>query len=180
VLRDDPAHTSLPQLDPVVTTADVAAMQAVAEKIKFDESLVAYLLAIVHESRNHENLELGVSPRAAIALRRAAQARALVDGRDYCIPEDVRDLAVDVGHRMSSTLVPDESAAGDGVLREILERVPVPPKRRLRRWFRHRAAGRPAPAGFSAPSLSASQPSTLGTIAVPVLSLMLAFLILSV
>jgi MoxR-like ATPase len=130
VLRDDPAHTALPQLNPVLTAAEVVAMQAAAEKIKFDESLVAYLLAIVHESRDHETLELGVSPRAAISLRRAAQARALVDGRDYCIPEDVHDLAVDVlSHRV---IVDPRSRRARGgeetawVLREILERVPVP------------------------------------------------------
>jgi MoxR-like ATPase len=130
VLRDDPAHTALPVLDPVVTRAEIVAMQAVAEKIKFDESLVAYLLAIIHESRRHENLELGVSPRAGISLRRAAQARAVVDGRDYCIPEDVRDLAVDVlSHRI--VVDPRSGRARGGeetawVLREILGRVPVP------------------------------------------------------
>jgi MoxR-like ATPase len=130
VLRDDPAHTALPKLDPVVTTTDVVALQEMAEKIKFDESLVAYLLAIVHESRNHECLELGVSPRAAIALRRTAQARALVDGRDYCIPEDVRDLAVDVlAHRIVVDPRSGRTRGGEEttwVLREILERVPVP------------------------------------------------------
>jgi MoxR-like ATPase len=130
VLRDDPATTALPKLDPVVTTRDVLALQEMAEKIKFDESLVAYLLAIVHESRDHESLELGVSPRAAIALRRTAQARALVDGRDYCIPEDVRDLAVDVlSHRIVVDPRSGRTRGGEEtawVLREILERVPVP------------------------------------------------------
>jgi len=130
VLRDDPAHTALPKLDPVVTTADVSAMQQVAEKVKFDESLVAYLLAIVHATRDHESLELGASPRAAISLRRAAQARALVDGRDFCIPEDVRDLAVDVlSHRIVVDPRSGRTKGGEEtawVLREILERVPVP------------------------------------------------------
>jgi MoxR-like ATPase len=130
VLREDPAHSSLPQLEPVVTIRQVISMRATAERIKFDESLVAYLLAIVHESRNHEALELGVSPRAAISLRRAAQARALVDGRDYCIPEDVRDLAVDVlSHRVVIDPRSGRSRGGEEtawVMREILERVPVP------------------------------------------------------
>jgi MoxR-like ATPase len=130
VLREDPAHTALPALEPVVSQAEMLGMQAVAANIKFDESLVAYLLAIIHESRDHDSLELGISPRAGISLRRAAQARALVDGRDYCIPEDVRDLAVDVlSHRivvdprMGRTQGGEETA---WVLREILERVPVP------------------------------------------------------
>jgi MoxR-like ATPase len=130
VLRDDPAHTALPKLDPVVTAAEVLGMQAASERVKFDESLVAYLLAIVHASRNHESLELGVSPRAAISLRRAAQARAVVDGRDYCIPEDVRDLAVDVlSHRIVVDPRTGRTKGGEEtawVLREILGQVPVP------------------------------------------------------
>jgi len=130
VLRDDPAHSSLPELHPVVTTEEVIGLRAASERIKFDESLVAYLLAILHESRDHENLELGVSPRAGISLRRAAQARALVDGRDYCIPEDIRDMAIDVLHHR--VVVDPRSGRSRGseeaawVLREILERVPVP------------------------------------------------------
>jgi MoxR-like ATPase len=86
VLSEDPASTALPGLGAVVTLPQLRGMQAAAERVKFDESLVAYLLDVVEETRQHEALELGVSPRGAVALRRAAQARALVDGRDYCIP----------------------------------------------------------------------------------------------
>jgi MoxR-like ATPase len=130
VLREDPAATSLPLLEPVLATADLLAMQRVAEEVKFDDSLVAYLLAIVQETRNHEAIEMGVSPRGAIALRRAAQARALLDGRDYCIPEDVRELAVDVlAHRLLAD--PRSGRARDGeetawILREILDQTNVP------------------------------------------------------
>lgn len=130
VLRDDPAATELPGLEPVVSLTELRAMQRVAGSVKFEDSLVAYLLAIVEATRQHEALELGVSPRGAVALRRVAQARALVDGRDYCIPEDVRDLALDVfAHRVLSDAhsgarpSPEETA---WVLRDILERVPVP------------------------------------------------------
>jgi MoxR-like ATPase len=130
VLRDDPAASELPRLEPVVPLAELRAIQQVATTVKFDDSLVAYLLALVEETRQHEALELGVSPRGAVALRRAAQARALTEGRDYCIPDDVRDLAVDVfTHRVMTD-------AGGGprrnseetawIVREILERVPVP------------------------------------------------------
>ena len=84
----------------------------------------------LYETRESEQLEAGVSTRGAIALRRAAQARALVDGRDYCIPEDVRDLAVDVlAHRV---VVDPRGGAHRGseeaewIVRDILERVPVP------------------------------------------------------
>jgi len=130
VLRDDPAASELPRLEPAVTRADVYAMQRVARQVKFDDSLTAYLLAIVQETREHESLQIGVSPRGAIALRRIAQARALVEGRDFCIPDDVRDLVVDVlAHRgivdprSGSTRGGEETA---WILREILDRVPVP------------------------------------------------------
>ena len=130
VLREDPAATELPRLQPAVTIGELRELQRAAEAVKFDEALVGYLLAIVTETREHEALEIGVSPRGAVAMRRAAQARALVDGRDFCIPEDVRDLAVDVfAHRI--TVDPRSHHSRDGeetawIVREILEAVPVP------------------------------------------------------
>ncbi len=130
VLREDPGANQLPELSAVLTPADVLRLRASARRIKFDDALIAYLLAIVNESREHEAIHLGVSTRAALALRRAAQAHALLDERDYAIPEDVRDLAVDVlAHRIS---VDPRSGAERGgeeaqwLLREILDRVPVP------------------------------------------------------
>ena len=130
VLREDPAHNALPHLEPVLDTAQLLEMQAAAARIKFDDSLVAYLLAIVQETREHEALELGASPRAAIDLRRIAQARALVEGRDYCIPDDLRDLAVDVlAHRVQIDPRSGRGRRGEEtawILREILEQVPVP------------------------------------------------------
>jgi MoxR-like ATPase len=130
VLREDPAASELPRLEPVLTTAEVCAMQQIAQRIKFDDSLAAYLLGLVQETREHEALEIGVSPRGAIALRRAAQARALVEGRDFCIPDDVRDLAVDVlAHRVR---IDPRSGHVRGseetrwILREILDQVRVP------------------------------------------------------
>ena len=132
VLRDDPAHSELPHLGPVLRTAELVTLQAWARQVKFDDSLVAYLLGIVHATREHEALETGVSPRGAIGLRRIAQARALVEGRDFCIPDDIRDLAVDVlAHRV--TLDPRSCPGSEHsteetawILGEILEQVPVP------------------------------------------------------
>jgi MoxR-like ATPase len=130
VLREDPAASALPALEPVLDTDSVRAMQRAAAAVKFADALAEYLLRIVHATREHEALAVGVSPRGAIALRRAAQARALVDGRDYCIPEDVRDLAVDV---LAHRVLLDARATGargseeaEWIVREILEQVPVP------------------------------------------------------
>ena len=130
VLREDPAATELPRLQPAVTIAELRELQRAAQAVKFDEALVGYLLAIVSETREHEALEIGVSPRGAVAMRRAAQARALVDGRDFCIPEDVRDLAVDVfAHRISVDPRSHHSRDGEDtawIIREILDALPVP------------------------------------------------------
>jgi len=130
VLRDDPAATELPRLEPVLRDRDLVAMRAAAERVKFDDGLVAYLLEIVRATREHAAIQLGASTRGAVALRRAAQARALVDGRDYCIPEDVRELAVAVlAHRI--VLDPRHALGrgpeeGEWLVREILEGVAVP------------------------------------------------------
>jgi MoxR-like ATPase len=131
VLREDPAATELPLLEPVVSLPELRGMQQAASHVKLEDSIVGYLLALVQATREHEALELGVSPRGAVALRRAAQARALVEGRDYCIPEDVRDLAIDVfAHRVLIDARGGARRSGSGdtawILREILDRAPVP------------------------------------------------------
>ena len=130
VLREDPAASTLPSLSAAVTRDELLAMQRSATGVKFEDSLVGYMLAILRETREHENLELGVSPRGGLALRRAAQARALIDGRDYCVPEDVRELALDVlAHRVC---VEQRGGGGRGaeetrwILSDILDSVPVP------------------------------------------------------
>ena len=128
VLREDPSVSTLPALSPVVTPAEVRGLQKVADSVKFDEALARYVLDIVQQTREHESVRIGVSPRGAIALRRAAQARALFDRRDYCIPEDVRDLAVDVlAHRL---MLDPRASHGDEetawILQEIVDQTSVP------------------------------------------------------
>jgi MoxR-like ATPase len=130
VLRDDPSANELPRLAPVVTTAQLLAMREAALRVKCSDALIAYLLSLVHETREHEAIALGASTRAALALRRAVQVQALLDGRDFAIPEDVQALAVDVlAHRIQ--LAARAGAAGATaearwILREIVERAPVP------------------------------------------------------
>ena len=130
VLREDPTLNVLPSLEPVVSLDDLRAMQAIAGRVKFDDSLVGYLLDLVEGTREHEMLELGASPRATVALRKAAQARALVDGRDYCIPEDLRDLAPDVlAHRIALDARGGMRAGGEEsrwLIREVVDRIRVP------------------------------------------------------
>ena len=88
-------------LQPVVTAADWLACQEVVRGIHLDEKVKRYILDIVHGSREHEDVMLGGSPRASIALFRTAQALAAINGRDFVIPDDVKRMAQPVlAHRV--------------------------------------------------------------------------------
>lgn len=76
-------------------------LQAQSRQVAFDESLVTYLLDIVHATRDSESVQVGVSTRGAIAYYHAAQALALVEGRNHVVPDDIKRLAVPViAHRI--------------------------------------------------------------------------------
>jgi len=99
--------------------------------VAVDESLVDYMLAIVEKTRAHESLALGVSPRGSQALFRAAQALALVEGRDYAIPDDIKRLAGPIfAHRVvvntRAALAQRRGDLGDRVIEEILSQIDVP------------------------------------------------------
>ncbi len=130
VLRDDPSASELPKLAPVITPAQVLALRAAAGRVKISDALLGYLLALIAETRDHDAIALGASTRAALALQRAAQVHALLDERDYAIPEDVQALAVDVlAHRIGLAArsgAPGATAEARWILREIVERAPVP------------------------------------------------------
>jgi MoxR-like ATPase len=131
ILRSEAGASRLADLRPVLTGAEVMEMQQAAKAVRVDESLVTYALEIVRRTRESEHLSLGVSPRGAQALYRAAQAMAFLDGRTFCTPEDFKPLAVPVfAHRVvvnglhASTMKKSQQA--DQVLREIVESVAVP------------------------------------------------------
>src|ERR1700691_4687349 len=131
ILRSEAGVSRLEDLRPVLTGAEVLEMQQAVKRVRVDESLVSYALEIVRRTRESEFLSLGVSPRGAQALYRAAQAMAFLDGRGFCTPEDFKPLAVPVfAHRVvvnggyASTLKKSEQA--DQVLKEIVETVAVP------------------------------------------------------
>ena len=77
-------------LPALMDAAEVLAMQETVKQIKVDESLLDYALDIVERTRTSEQLSLGVSPRGVVMLHRAAQARAFLEGRDYCLPDDFK------------------------------------------------------------------------------------------
>jgi len=91
----------LSDLDPVVTREELLDLRQQVRKVRVDQSLAGYIVDLVTATRRHEHVMLGCSPRASLSLFRASQAAALYDGRDYVIPEDIRDLAVPVlSHRL--------------------------------------------------------------------------------
>jgi MoxR-like ATPase len=118
------------QLEPVLTPTDVLRLQRTVETVRVDETLLDYLLALVEASRRCEDLALGVSPRCSLALYRAAQAHAYLDGRDYCVPDDVKRLVIPVfAHRVIPRGRWEGSAGGAGaeaILAMLVEQTPLP------------------------------------------------------
>jgi MoxR-like ATPase len=115
-------------LEPVATAADVAAAADAIMGVHVAPALQHYILDLVQGTRGHPDLTLGVSPRGALALQRAARALAAVSGRDYVIPDDVKLLAPSVlEHRL---IVSPEAAlrgiSGVDIIRAVAAAVPVP------------------------------------------------------
>src|SRR2546427_12191082 len=101
ILRKRIGDDRLHSLEPVADLGDVLAMQDAVAHVKVDSSLHDYALEIVNRTRKSEQLALGVSPRGTLMLQRGAQARAFLEGRDYCLPDDFKQLAISVfSHRV--------------------------------------------------------------------------------
>jgi MoxR-like ATPase len=118
----------LDQLEPVATRDDLVAMQAAVRQVEVRPAVGRYLLSLVTATRDHADIVLGASPRATLALFRAAQARAFLEGRAYVTPDDVQVLAAPVlGHRIA--LTPEARHGGRGaarVLEGVLQSLRVP------------------------------------------------------
>jgi len=125
-------NRGLPEvMAPVLTAEDVVCLQDEVHRVKVEESLVDYMLAIVEKTRAHDALALGVSPRGSQALFRAVQALALLESRDFAIPDDIKRLAVPIfAHRVvintRTTLVPRRADTAERIIEDILSQVEVP------------------------------------------------------
>jgi MoxR-like ATPase len=128
LLADQTSGDPLLDLEPVVRGDEVLAMVDTALKVAAAPSLRRYVVDVLAATRRDEHLYLGASPRAGIALLRAAKALALLRGRDFVVPQDIKDLAVRVlSHRV--ILSPDGRLHGrtpEDVVREVIDTVPVP------------------------------------------------------
>ncbi len=114
-------------LKPVLTSAEVLELQEQAEKVRAEDSVLDYLMALVAATRDSPLLRLGVSPRGSLALLRAARARALADGRDFLVPDDLKALAVPaLAHRVLLRAAPGGEVDGDAVIGAIADATPVP------------------------------------------------------
>jgi MoxR-like ATPase len=124
----------VPEVDairPVLRAEDILEAQSLAGEVRVEESLLDYILAIVEATRRSEFLLIGASPRGSLALHRAGQARAYLEGRDYCIPDDIKHLVLPVlAHRVvvsskySSPYKRSEEA--EAILAEILRNIEIP------------------------------------------------------
>ncbi len=128
MLGEQTTETPLEALAPVADAEDVLAAIEDARRVYVEESVQRYVVALLRQTRTDSRLHLGASPRAGINLLRVAKARALVTGREYVLPDDVKSVAPPVlAHRL--ILAPEARSSGlsdEDIVREAVERTPVP------------------------------------------------------
>ena len=118
-------------IEAMLDKADVLDLQRQAEAVKIEPVLTDYILNVITATRESPHLALGVSPRGGLILQQAARARALVYGRDYCIPDDIKQLAIPVlchrvipesRHGTHKRAVSDTSA----IITDIMDQMEIP------------------------------------------------------
>ncbi|WNF24278.1 MoxR family ATPase [Mesobacillus jeotgali] len=119
--------TSAKEVKPVMNEEDINSLKQEIMNVKLTEVVEDYLLQIVRKTRNHSSIELGISPRGTLALVKAAQGRALIKGRKYVVPNDVKEMAPFVlGHRIYLSAEASLTMTPEKVLEELLESIPLP------------------------------------------------------
>jgi len=125
MLAAQEAGDRVADLEPVASAADVLAAQLAAQRVRATDALRAYVVGVLHRTREDARTELGASPRAGLMLLRAAKARALLAGRDHALPDDVQACAPAVlAHRI--VLAPEAvGTTGEGVVADALAATPA-------------------------------------------------------
>lgn len=129
ILRGEAGASMLERMEPVISQAEILQLQRGVEAVQVSDDVVDYELALVDATRHHPALELGVSPRGMLMLHRAAQAWAMLEGRNYCVPYDIKRLLLPTcAHRLVLRGHAAEHASDTAlqVLQEIGAQVPVP------------------------------------------------------
>lgn len=119
-------------LRPVLTREEIVALQRATRRVTVHDEIADYMLAIVHATRRHPEIHVGVSTRGLLMFHRAAQGMAMAQGRDYVVPDDVKSLATHaLSHRIigKSFLQAGDFAASEALVKDILDRIPTPPSR---------------------------------------------------
>jgi len=129
ILAMETGHEAVRQLEACLTPVELLKWMDQAKSVHVAPVVDDYILAIVQATRSAERVEVGVSPRGAIALRGAAQARALLQSRDHVIPDDIKALAVPVlAHRLifASDQLEDLRRQSEQIILDLLQKIPVP------------------------------------------------------
>ena len=129
ILQKRPAQTTLKELKPVLSRGEVLELQDAVDRIRMNDSLVKYVVNIVKSTRESDDLQVGVSPRGALALSQAARATAMIAGRDYVIPDDIVANVLPVcSHRIISKtyMHAGDTLTSRRIMQKILENVPGP------------------------------------------------------
>ena len=129
ILETDPARTALNQIEPVMTAEELVEFQKQVPKLRMDPSLIDYVIRIASATRNHEQLQIGISPRGTLALVQAARATAMVQDRDYVVPDDIIANVIGVcAHRVvgKAHVHDDDTQTTARIIQQVLETVPSP------------------------------------------------------
>ena len=131
ILRNHSGQAPMDGMRPVMEARDVLAMQEAVRQVRVDDSLLDYALEIVEGTRRTERLTMGVSPRGSLMLHRAAQARAFAEGRDFCLPDDFKQLILPVfAHRVVVNTrfasIQKKSEQAEAILTELVDSTHVP------------------------------------------------------
>jgi MoxR-like ATPase len=129
VLTSHRAGEPVDELQPVLTDAQVVQLQDEVRAVEVDEAINDYLMDLVEKTRQCDELHIGASPRGALTLYRCAQGLALIEGRSYVVPDDVKRLAVPVlAHRVfpKGYIYDGHARLTEGIIEQLLREVPIP------------------------------------------------------
>lgn len=122
-MQEDPYE----KLQPVLELSDLLEMKKAVKEVFVHPEIEKYMIEIISDTRKKDKVIMGASPRAAIALLKACKAYAALSGREYCIPDDVKALAVPVlAHRLKLSYGYGQGQEAEAVIREILDKIPAP------------------------------------------------------
>ncbi|WP_077356474.1 AAA family ATPase [Virgibacillus halodenitrificans] len=127
ILKNQRLTDPINDLSPHVTKEDIITLQKEVRKIEITDIVMDYLLELVRKTREHEDIEIGVSTRAALALMRASQSKALLEGKDYVTPQDIKLLAPHLfEHRINLSMEGSLRYNKEDIIQQLIESVPVP------------------------------------------------------